>query len=322
MDDASALHADLDVDAAVSRATDWLLARQRPDGHWLFELEADATIPAEYVLLRHYLGEARDLELERKIGVYLRRIRAAHGGWPLYHGGAFDVSATVKAYFALKMIGDDPAQPHMATAREALLARGGAGACNVFTRILLALFGVIGWRAVPRMPPEIIGLPRWFPIHLSKISYWARTVIVPLLVLRALRPRARNPLGVTIDELFVAPPASLRGLPRGAHQKEPWASAFFALDAVLRVIEPHFPKGARRRAIDRCASFVTQRLNGEDGLGAIFPAMANAVMMYDALGYGEDHPSRATARAAIDKLLIVGGDEAYCQPCFSPVWDT
>jgi squalene-hopene/tetraprenyl-beta-curcumene cyclase len=325
MDDASPLRpapAALDLGAAVGRAAAALIARQKSDGHWLFELEADATIPAEYVLLRHYLGEARDRGLERKIGVYLRRIQAAHGGWPLYHGGAFDVSATVKAYFALKMIGDDPAAPHMAAAREALLARGGAAACNVFTRILLALFGVIGWRAVPRMPPQIISLPRWFPIHLSKISYWARTVIVPLLVLRALKPRARNPLGVTIDELFIAPPANLRGLARGAHQKEPWASAFFALDAVLRVIEPLFPKRSRQRAIDRCAAFVTQRLNGEDGLGAIFPAMANAVMMYDALGHGEGHPHRATARAAIEKLLIVRDDEAYCQPCLSPVWDT
>src|SRR6185369_334828 len=115
-------------------------------------LEADATIPAEYVLLRHYLGEPDDLELERKIGVYLRRIQGEHGGWPLFHGGALDGSATVKAYFALKMIGDDPDAPHMARAREALRAQGGAAACNVFTRILLALFGIVSWRAVPEMP--------------------------------------------------------------------------------------------------------------------------------------------------------------------------
>ena len=239
-----------------------------------------------------------------------------------YHDGALDVSATVKAYFALKMIGDDPNAPHMARAREALLARGGAGACNVFTRILLALFGVITWRAVPEMPVEIMHLPRWFPIHLAKISYWARTVIVPLLVLRALRPRARDPRGVTIDELFVSPPKALAGLARGGHQKEPWASFFFALDGVLRVAEPRFPKGPHASAIAKAKAFVDERLNGEDGLGAIFPAMANAVMMYDALGYGEDDPHRAIARASIEKLLIVKDEEAYCQPCLSPVWDT
>ena len=310
------------LDAAVANAAAGLLARQKRDGHWVFELEADATIPAEYVLLTHYLGEDPDLELERKIGVYLRRIQGLHGGWPLYHDGAFDVSATVKAYFALKMVGDAPDAPHMARARDALLAHGGAAACNVFTRILLALFGVVSWRAVPRMPAEIILLPRWFPIHLSKISYWARTVIVPLLVLLALRPRARNPRRVAIDELFLQPPGSIRSLPRGAHQKEPWASGFFLLDGVLRLAEPRFPKTLRDRALKRCVAFVDERLNGADGLGAIFPAMANSVMMYDALGISADDPRRAIARQSIDKLLIVKDEEAYCQPCLSPVWDT
>ena len=318
MDDASPLR--LDLDTAVERAAAALRARQRADGHLVFELEADATIPAEYILLRAYLGEPDAPELERKIGVYLRRIQGEHGGWPLFHGGDLDASATVKAYFALKMIGDDPAAPHMTRAREALLARGGAERCNVFTRILLALFGIISWRAVPELPAQIMLLPRWFPIHLAKVSYWARTVIVPLLVLRELAPRARNPRGVTIDELFVKPPAQLRGLARGAHQKEPWASGFFALDAVLRVVRPALP--GRAGALAKAKAFVDERLNGEDGLGAIFPAMANAVMMYDALGFPESDPNRAIARASIEKLLVVGDDEAYCQPCLSPVWDT
>ena len=308
------------LDAAVGKATDALLKLQRPDGHWVFELEADATIPAEYVLFVHYLGEEPNLELERKIGVYLRRIQGEHGGWPLYHGGVLDVSATVKAYFALKMIGDDPSEPHMVRAREALLAHGGAGACNVFTRILLALFGILSWRAVPEMPAQITLLPKWFPIHLSKISYWARTVIVPLLVLRKLKPRAVNPRGVGIDELFLEPPSSISKLARGAHQKEPWASFFFALDQVLRVVEPGLP--SERRAIAKAVAFVDERLNGDDGLGGIFPAMVNSVMMYAALGVPADDPRRAIARASVEKLLVVKDDEAYCQPCFSPVWDT
>ena len=139
------------------------MRRQRDDGHWVFELEADATIPSEYVLLRHYLGEPDDLELERKIAVYLRRIQGEHGGWPLFHGGAFDISASVKAYFCLKMIGDSPDAPHMAKARNAILAHGGAEQANVFTRILLAQFGQLSWAHVPTMPVEIILLPRWFP---------------------------------------------------------------------------------------------------------------------------------------------------------------
>ena len=153
----------------VAEARAGLEDLQKADGHWVFELEADATIPAEYVLLEHFLGEI-DQALESKIAVYLRARQADHGGWPLYIGGDFDISATVKAYFALKLIGDDPDAPHMPRARAAILAHGGAARCNVFTRISLALFGQVPWRAVPVMPVEIMLLPRWFPFHLDKVS--------------------------------------------------------------------------------------------------------------------------------------------------------
>src|SRR6201997_4342887 len=197
---------DQKLDQSIQSATEAMMGLQRADGHWVFELEADATIPAEYVLLRHYLGEPVDAELERKIAVYLRRIQGDHGGWALFRDGAFDISATVKAYFALKMIGDSIDAEHMRRAREALLARGGAERANVFTRIMLALFGFIPWRAVPVIPVEVMLLPKWFPFHLDKISYWSRTVIVPLLVLMAKKPRALNAKGVKIDELFLEPP--------------------------------------------------------------------------------------------------------------------
>jgi len=309
------------VEAAIGRGSDALFGLQREDGHWVFELEADATIPAEYVLLRHYLGEPEDLELEAKIGTYLRRRQSAeHHGWPLYHDGAFNISATVKAYYALKMIGDSPDAPHMARARAAIMAEGGAEAVNVFTRIQLALFGAGPWEVIPTIPPELILAPRWFPVHLAKMSYWARTVIVPLLVLCALRPRAKNPRGVLVDELYSGQPAALTS--QAAHVDRGWKLFFEALDVALKKGEGLWPKGLRKRAIRKCEDWVTERLNGEDGLGAIYPAMANSVMMYDVLGYPPDHPARAIARKSVEKLLVVGEDEAYCQPCVSPVWDT
>jgi squalene-hopene/tetraprenyl-beta-curcumene cyclase len=308
-----------DIEPNMTRATRALLERQQGDGHWVFELEADATIPAEYVLLRHYRGEPRDRELEQKIAVYLRRVQGEHGGWALYYKGDFDMSASVKAYFALKMIGDGPDAPHMQRARQAILSRGGAVHCNVFTRVLLSLYAILDWRSVPEMPVEIMLLPRWFPFHLSKVSYWARTVLVPLLVLQALRPRAKNPLGVTIDELFVQPPRSIGPAAKAPHQRWTWFALFYVIDLILRPAVKFFPKGVRRRAIDRAVAFVTERLNGDDGLGAIFPAMANATMMFDVLG---DTNNAQVARHSVEKLLIIGNDEAYCQPCVSPVWDT
>ena len=312
--------ADENLVAAVERAGKALRQRQRPDGHWVFELEADATIPAEYVLLEHYLDRI-DADLQARIGVYLRSIQGAHGGWPLFHDGAFDISASVKAYYALKAIGDDPAAPHMVRARDAILAAGGAERTNVFTRIQLALFGQVPWRAVPVMPVEIMHLPRWFPFHLSKISYWSRTVIVPLLVLMALKPQARNPRGIHIPELFRTPPEQIRDWIRGPYRSA-WGRFFKGVDVVLRRMEPAFPAAWRRRAVQKAADFVIERLNGEDGLGAIYPAMANSVMMFDRLGYRPDHPHAAIAWESVRKLLVNGPDSAYCQPCLSPVWDT
>src|SRR5260221_6114958 len=306
------------LDGSIERGAAVLLGLQHDDGHWAFELEADATIPAEYVLLQHYLDEIEP-ELETRIAAYLRSIQGEHGGWPLFHRGAFNISASVKAYLALKAIGDAPDAPHMVRARAAILAHGGAARCNVFTRIQLALFGAVPWRAVPVMPVEIMNLPRWFPFHLDKVSYWSRTVMVPLLVMMALKPRARNPRNVTIDELFVVPPDGVRSWYSG--QPTALSYVFRGLDRVLRRVEPWFPVKGRKRAIERAVAFVTERLNGEDGLGAIYPAMANTVMMFDCLGYPKDHPDVVIAKQALRKLLVLDPARTYCQPCLSPIWD-
>jgi len=312
------------LDALIGVQAERLAAAQRADGHWVFELEADATIPAEYILYRHFLGEIDDAyarTLEPKIAVYLRRIQGAHGGWPLFHGGDFDMSASVKAYFALKMAGDDIGAPHMHRARSAILAHGGAAHSNVFTRSLLALWGEVPWRAVPAMPVELMLLPRWFPFHLSKVSYWSRTVIAPLIVLMALKPRAKNPRGVRIPELFAEPPETVRvwhSNPTGKFA----GTMLLLMDKILRSVENRMPKRRRARAIARAMQFTEERLNGVDGIGGIFPAMVNAVLAMEALGYAKDDPRLVTAKQAVEGLLIVKDDEAYCQPCSSPVWDT
>ena len=310
------------IEAAVSRATQALLATQRADGHFVFELEADVSIPAEYILFHHFLGQPADAELEGKIATFIRRQQAAHDGWPLFTDGAFNISSSVKAYFALKAVGDSPEADHMRRARAAILAHGGAANANVFTRSLLALFGALPWRGVPVMPVEILLLPRWFPFHMTKVSYWSRTVITPLVVVNALKPRAKNPRNVSIAELFVEPPDRVRHWPGAPQQKFPWTTLFGALDQLLRWSEPYFPKGLRKRAIDRAVAFVEERLNGEDGLGAIYPAMAYSAIMFDTLGYGRQDPLMVQVMKAIDRLLVIREDEAYCQPCVSPVWDT
>ena len=308
------------LDVLVHDARRALLDLQRDDGHWLFELEPDVTITAEYLMLQHFLDEV-DATEQRKIACYLRTKQAAHGGWSLFEAGDLDLSATVKAYYALKLAGDDPAEPHMCRARDAVLARGGGACANVFTRVTLALFGQVPWRAVPVMPIEIMILPRWFPFHMTKVSYWSRTVIAPLLIVMALKPRARNPRGIGIPELFTTPPDRQRRYLTNPTGKI-LGAVLLSVDSLLRIVEPWFPRPLRRRAIQAAIDFVTPRLNGDDGLGGIFPAMANAVMALDALGYPTDHPDLVIAKAAVRKLLIMKEDSGYCQPCLSPLWDT
>ena len=308
------------LQTTIAAAQSALGACQRADGHWLFELEADATIPSEYILLEHYLDRI-DPALQTRIAAHLRAIQGPDGGWPLFHGGRSDLSASVKAYFALKAAGNGADEPHMIRARDRILALGGAERTNVFTRIQLALFGQVPWRATPVMPVEIMHLPRWFFFHLSKVSYWSRTVMVPLLVLMALKPRARNPHAISVAELFRTPPDQVRDWIRGPYRSA-WGVVFKTLDTLLRPLVPYFPAAARKRAMDAAVAFAIERLNGEDGLGAIYPAMANSVMMFDAMGFSLDHPPAATAWHAVRKLIVTQGDRSYCQPCLSPIWDT
>ena len=198
------------LEDGLAAAREALLSLQKEDGHWCFPLEADCTIPAEYVLMMHFMDDV-DVDLEVRLARFIREKQdPEHGGWPLYYGGHFDLSCTVKAYYALKLVGDSPDAPHMMRARTAILKHGGAARANVFTRILLAMYDQIPWRGVPFVPVEIILLPRWFPFHLSKIAYWSRTVTIPLSILCSLKARAVNPRKVHIRELFTVPPEEER----------------------------------------------------------------------------------------------------------------
>jgi len=295
-----------------------LVGLQDTAGFWRFDLEADVSIPAEYILMMHYMDEVEE-PLQAQLAAYLRGKQEAHGGWGLFPGSGFDLSCSVKAYYALKLAGTAPSAPHMERARDAILAHGGATRANVFTRITLALFEQIPWRGVPFLPVEIVLLPRWFPFHVSKVSYWSRAVMVPLSILCSLKARARNARRVHVRELFVAPPEEERDY---FSVRSPLNRVFTALDALGRTSEPRLPRATRRAALLRATRWFVARLNGTDGLGGIFPAMVNAYEALAALGYRADHPYRVQARAALRKLVVVQDGCAYCQPCVSPVWDT
>ena len=309
---------DSHLNAAIKKAQESLLSLQHQDGYWVFELEADCTIPAEYIMMMHYLGEI-DETLQAKMAVYLRSRQSEDGSYPLYAGGLGNISCSVKAYYALKLAGDPVDAAHMVKLREYILQEGGAAKANVFTRIALAIFKQIPWRGVPYIPVEIMHFPRWFPFHLDKVSYWSRTVMVPLFILCCFKAEAKNPLNVDILELFVTHPDKEKHY----FPKRTVLNKFFlGLDKLGRLADPFIPSKVRQDAIEKARVWFVERMNGEDGLGGIFPAMVNAYEALLLLGYPKDHPDVIIAKKAIDKLLVVNENDAWCQPCLSPVWDT
>jgi len=306
------------LDVAIDKAQEALISLQDKDGFWVFELEADCTIPAEYIMMMHYLDDI-DVELQKKLAVYLRSHQSEQGHYPLFTGGEGDISCSIKVYYALKMAGDSIDAPHMEKLRNYVLSQGGAAKGNVFTRIALATFEQLPWRGVPYIPVEIMLLPKWFPFHLDKVSYWSRTVMVPLFILCTLKATAKNPNKVSIRELFLIDPDKEKHY---FPERTLLNKVFLGLDKLGRVTRPLIPNKMHQLAIDKAVAWFTERLNGEDGLGGIFPAMVNAYEAMLLLGYPKDHEHVVTARKAIDKLLVINENDAYCQPCLSPVWDT
>ena len=308
----------LSLNKAIHSAKKNLLSKQSNDGHWVYELEADCTIPAEYILMNHFTGEI-DNDKEEKIAEYLRSQQNEEGGWSLYTGGNFDLSCSVKVYFALKLIGDEPHEEHMIRAKTMILNHGGAAMCNVFTRITMALFGQVPWRATPFIPAEVIILPKWFPFHINKVSYWSRTVMVPLFVLCTMKPKASNPRGIDIRELFITPPEDELNYFKVTTSLK---RAFLVLDRFGRLAEKLVPKFIRQYSIRKCEQWFLARMNEKHGIGGIFPAMVNVYESLVVLGYPKSDPKRKLARQAIDSLLKDNGTSMYCQPCMSPIWDT
>jgi len=297
-----------------------LLNRQFTDGYWHFELEADTTIPAEYILYQYFMGTV-DHDRHARLADYILNHQLDDGSWSLYESGPGNISATVKAYFVLKIIGHDPQTEYMQKAKSWIISHGGAENANVFTRTTLAIFGQLPWRTVPAMPAEIIWFPKWWIFNLTKVSYWSRCVIVPLLILLAYRPVHKFDPAIEISELFIKRPEKLKHIDK-FRKGNLIRNLFIFVDRCLKILQHLVPFWLRKITLRKCEEWVRDHMRGEGGNGAIYPAMANAVMALKVSGSGLDDPDMVRGIKAIEDLVVENEIESYVQPCVSPVWDT
>ena len=319
-----------EVSEGIRKSTDWLLSLQHPDGYWCGELEADSMLESDYIFMHTLLGTGDAGKMERAVNEILRH-QNADGGWSLYPGGPSNVSYGVKCYLALKLMGYKADDPVMVKARECVLRLGGVTECNTFTKIYLCALGQYEYDAVPAIPPEIVLFPNWFYFNIYEISSWSRGILVPLSIIYAKKPFKKIPPEMGIDELFVGgrKNADLR-LRWDRKHPVSWKNFFLAMDRITHWFERIHIRPLRHIALKKAEKWMLERFEKSDGLGAIYPAMLNAIVALACLGYTQDDPQFIRATDEFEKLGIdcPEGEPDYptptfrMQPCMSPVWDT
>jgi len=319
-----------EVSQGIHKSTEWLLSLQHPDGYWCGELEADSMLEADYIFMHTLLGTGDPGKMERAKNEILRH-QNDEGGWSLYPGGPSNVSYGVKCYLALKLIGYTADHPAMVKARENVLKLGGVVECNTFTKIYLCALGQYEYDAVPAIPPEIVLFPNWFYFNIYEISSWSRGILVPLSIIYAKKPFKKIPPEMGIDELFVGGRKNANLYLRW-DKKHPvsWRNFFLFTDRMVHWFERIHIRPLRHVALKKAEKWMLERFEMSDGLGAIYPAMLNAIVALACLGYTQDDPQFIRAMDEFEALGIdcPEGEPDYptptfrMQPCVSPVWDT
>ena len=309
------------IGGAVRRAEQRLLEMQRPDGHWRAWLETDTSVTSEFLLTCRHVGQV-DEDRERRIVNYLSARQEADGGWRIHPLGGYSHDTTIKAYAAMKAAGVPASDARLTRARRLIVENGGVEAAACFTKIQLAIVGEMSWEAVPCIPPEMLLLPRTAPFNVYEMSYWCRTIMVPLTIVQAIRKPGHLPRDRGVGELFMTASGPVRETLERGHDWFSWRRLFYLLDRAVKGLEPMSPQQVRQRSLHASEKWILERLEDTDGLGGIIPAMLNTVLALWSLGRSWDDPVLAKAWKDLLDLAVPNGDELWMQPCLSPVWDT
>ncbi len=314
---------------SIAKTRDWLLSQQAPEGYWVGELEGDTILESEYILLLTWMGREHSEEV-RRAARYIEQQQLSTGGWAIYPGGPLEVSASVKAYWALKIVGHSADEEQMVRAKNAILAAGGAEKMNSFTRFYLALLGQISYAQCPAVPPELMLIPDWAPFNIYEMSAWSRTILVPLAIMWAFRPVKNLPPEASIRELFVNSPEKLPSAMPPAETLDTlkkkrlinWQAFFNGVDFGLKALEKCHIRPFRKVALARATKWMVDRFESSDGLGAIFPPIIWSIIALRCLGHEEDSPIVQAQLDELKDLVISDAHTDRLQPCKSPVWDT
>ncbi|HTT21052.1 MAG TPA: squalene--hopene cyclase, partial [Candidatus Sulfotelmatobacter sp.] len=309
------------VTAAIDGARAWLFSQQHEDGYWCGELEADTTLESDYILMHTLLGTGSQERFQKCANQILCH-QNEDGGWPIYNGGPSNISASVKAYFGLKLVGYKPDDPALVRARKKILELGGVTKVNTFTKIYLCFLGQYDYDAVPAIPPEIVLFPNWFWFNIYEISSWSRAILIPLSIIYAKKPFKKIPDEMHIDELFVGGRDKSRMRLEWSKKLVSWRNFFLVLDRTVHWFEAVHIRPLRSIALKSAEKWMLEHFEMSDGLGAIYPAMLNAIIALRCLGYSLDDPQLIRALDEFEKLGIEEADTFRMAPCKSPVWDT
>jgi squalene-hopene/tetraprenyl-beta-curcumene cyclase len=308
------------VEQAISRSAGWLLSAQSQEGYWWGELEADTTLESDYIVYLHVLGQL-DSPKVGKLANYIRRKQLPDGGWSIFEGGPSELNATVKAYLALRLAGDPVDAPHVARAKEKVIALGGLEATNSYVRFYFAMVGAIDWNIVPSIPPELMLLPEWVPINIYEMSSWTRGIVIPLSIVYANKPDWHLPQGVTVNELFKTKGEKPHSFDWDTRVIT-WRNVFLVLDRALKIYERSLWKPFRKLALSYARRWMLERLERSEGLATIYPAMMNSIYALLAEGADQDDPLVDREIKFLARYEIEDDETIRVQPCISPVWDT
>ena len=306
------------LQAAIQASQDHLLTIQHSEGFWWSELESNVTMTAEVILLHKIWGTDGGRPWH-KAEAYLRSQQREQGGWELFYGDGGDLSTSVEAYMALRLLGVAATDPALEAAKNFILSKGGLERSRIFTKFHLALIGCYPWQGVPSIPPWVMLFPNWFPFTIYELSSWARGSTVPLLIVFDQKPVFRVDPAIRLDEL-VADPAAIThpSLPRSGGL----ADGFVLLDNIFKLLERTGLVPFRRRGLRAAERWVLERQEATGDWGGIIPAMLNSLLALRSLNYAPDDPIVVRGMEAVDRFTIETPEQLRVQPCVSPVWDT